>query len=82
MKISICHYNRYCILLIFDLFLSSSRFVGVMSREESEALLGAGNIGAFVIRDSFSRPGEMSLSVKTPDAIAHVRVRVNEVWDP
>lgn len=52
-------------------------FHGVISRYESESLLGAQGVGAFLIRVSESRFG-YSLSVKTPQRIKHFMVDQGE----
>lgn len=54
-------------------------FSGMISREEAESVLLNETIGAFLIRDSAARPGELSLSIKLFEGVTHVKVRQTEV---
>jgi len=51
-------------------------FHGRIRRQLAEkALMNSGKIGAFLIRESESKPGDYSLSVRDHDAVKHYRIR-------
>lgn len=48
----------------------------MIKRTEAEKILStSGSLGSFLIRDSETRPGDYSLSVKEMDNVKHYRIR-------
>ena len=58
-----------CIYICFG-----SRFVGPMDRDAAAAKLDLSHDGAFVVRESTTRPGEYALAVCHAGAVKHLKI--------
>ncbi len=55
------------------------RFAGPLCREDAEVVMNVHPAGSFMVRDSTSRPGEFSISIKLPEHVAHIKIKHQEV---
>lgn len=53
-------------------------FHGHLSGQDAEKLLDKGKNGSFLVRESQSKPGHYSLSVRNDDRVTHVMIRCRE----
>eukprot|EP00039_Didymoeca_costata_P002030 m.57088 g.57088 ORF g.57088 m.57088 type:complete len:231 (-) comp11079_c0_seq1:7-699(-) len=52
-------------------------FSGVLSREKAELLLSTADEGTFLVRESAANPGSFTITVRIPDGIKHIFIRMN-----
>lgn len=55
-------------------YMLTARFVGAADRDAAAAKLDTSKDGAFVVRESTTRPGEYALAVVHAGAIKHLKI--------
>jgi hypothetical protein len=50
-----------------------------MTREEAEVWLQEVTVGSYIVRESTTKPGDISISVKLHDGVSHIKIRRADV---